>query len=205
MDSSNVVDLSVLKTLPHTIQTSNHNERKTMFEELDNVLIYSKLLNETNEGMSTNDRPGQSIGSIDQTNQNDFNPNSLHPPRCLQGASAYHRPLQLEQIAHFGDRSDQKTIKKVPECLAAFGDRRSRLPNRTQAYRPVCFQKMFDATQMAVPDRARRPVRTERPAETASAQVSLDHRIHNQRDRLPAAPPDHETIPERLHSDPFPG
>ena len=51
MDSSNVIDLSVLKTLPHTIQTSNHNERKTLFEELDNVLIYSKLLNETNEGM----------------------------------------------------------------------------------------------------------------------------------------------------------
>lgn len=45
-----MVDLSVLKTLHLTIQTSNHSERKTLFEELDNVLIYSKLLNETNEG-----------------------------------------------------------------------------------------------------------------------------------------------------------
>lgn len=51
MDGSTVVDLSVLKTLPLTIQSSNHNERKQLFEELDNVLIYSKLLNETNEGM----------------------------------------------------------------------------------------------------------------------------------------------------------
>lgn len=50
MDSSNVVDLSVLKTLPQSIQTSYQTERKTLFEELDNVLIYSKLLNETNEG-----------------------------------------------------------------------------------------------------------------------------------------------------------
>lgn len=49
MDSSNVVDLSVLKVLPQSIQTSNFNERKILFEELDNVLIYSKLLNETNQ------------------------------------------------------------------------------------------------------------------------------------------------------------
>lgn len=51
MDSSSVeIDLSVLKTLHITIQTSNQSIRRNLFEELDNVLIFSKLLNETNEG-----------------------------------------------------------------------------------------------------------------------------------------------------------
>jgi len=49
MEESTVIDLSVLKSLPQSIQSSNQNERRTLFEELDNVLIYSKLLNDKNE------------------------------------------------------------------------------------------------------------------------------------------------------------